>query len=213
MPAFPSPVTPGRSRGPRVFPWASHPTGQDRPRTPRRGRVTDTDSGPRLRHRSTSNRRARLQRATSRRNARKRCTFPSSTRSSTNRIVPGQVHRPLHSCPLCPGVSPTHVTVSERRSCRLAVAGDHGLTDEQISPSGSERAHLRRRATAAGWMSDNPERTSSACPRLWTASQVMCSWQPVWPGVGLTRFRCAHGEPRGIHRPARTESTPSRRCA
>jgi len=73
MPAFPSPVTPGRSRGPRVFPWASHPTGRNRPRTPRWGRVTDTDPRSRLRHLSTSNRRTRLRRATSRRNSLNKC--------------------------------------------------------------------------------------------------------------------------------------------
>jgi hypothetical protein len=29
LPAFPSPVAPGRNGGPRAFPWAPHPAGQD----------------------------------------------------------------------------------------------------------------------------------------------------------------------------------------
>lgn len=115
MPAFPSPVTPGRSRDPWVFPWASHPTGQDRPRTPRRGRVTDTDPRSRHRHRSTSNRRTRLQRATSRRNARKRCTCLSSIAIFANRIVPGQVHLAPQLRTIPPGVSHTHLNPGERQ--------------------------------------------------------------------------------------------------
>jgi hypothetical protein len=37
------------------------------------------------------------------------CTCLGSITIFANRIVPGQVHLALHLCPLCPGVSPTHL--------------------------------------------------------------------------------------------------------
>lgn len=122
--SLPLTCDPRTEQGPSGFAWASHPTGPDRPHTPRWGRVTDTDSGPRLRHQSTSNRRTRLQRATSRRNARKRCTRLRLMSIFANRIVPDQVHLSLHLCPLCPGVSPTHLNVRERRRLGPALPGD-----------------------------------------------------------------------------------------